>query len=335
MHPLSCTMTKISRLWPRRTFALACGSVLLAAGRGSLAQAFPSRVIKLISPSPPGGGTDAMARLVSTRLTEGAKWNVIVENLPGAGNNIGLRAGAKAPPDGHTLVMGETSNLAVNPYLFKKLDFNPLTEVVPVALIGSGPLVLVVRPGSRFDSVASVVEAARKGDVFYASSGNGTVGHLVAESLRVAAGLRLQHVPYKGGGPAMADLLGGQVDIYFASLTSALPHIAAGKLRALAVTSERRHDALPDVGTLAEKGYPALAYSVFYGVVAPAGTPEDVLASLNGQINSVLGTKEARAAIAQQGVVPQLVSRAQFAAFLTAERAKWAAVVKATGATVD
>lgn len=319
----------------RRTFALLCAAVLGSLASHSLAQVFPARVIKLISPSPPGGGTDAMARLVSTRLTEAAKWRVVVENIPGAGNNIGLRAGAKAAPDGYTLVMGETSNLAVNPFLFKKLDFDPLTEVAPVALIGSGPLVLVVRTGGRFDSLASIIEAGKKGDVFYASSGNGTVGHLVAESLRVTAGLRLQHVPYKGAGPAMTDVLGGQVDIYFASLTSALPHIAAGKLKALAVTSEKRHAALPGIGTLAERGFPSLTYSVFYGVVAPAGTPENVLAVLNQEINAVLGTPDVHAAMGQQGIVPQLVPRAQFASFLAAERAKWATVVKAIGATVD
>lgn len=328
-------MTTRPRPLSRRTFTLLCASVLGSLASHSLAQAFPARVIKLISPSPPGGGTDAMARLVSTRMTEAAKWKVVVENMPGAGNNIGLRAGAKAAPDGHTLVMGETSNLAVNPFLFKKLDFNPLTELAPVALIGSGPLVLVVRTGSRFESLASIIEAGKKGDVFYASSGNGTVGHLVGESLRVTAGLRLRHVPYKGAGPAMTDVLGGQVDIYFASLTSALPHMAAGKLKALAVTSEKRHAALPGIGTLAEMGFPSLTYSVFYGVVAPAGTPEDVLAVLNKEINAVLGTPEVHAAMAQQGIVPKLVPRAQFASFLAAERAKWATVVKATGATVD
>ena len=328
-------MTTPFRPLSRRAFTLLSAAVLGSLAVPSFAQVFPTRVIKMISPSPPGGGTDAMARLVSTRLSEGPKWKVVVENLPGAGNNIGLRAGAKAAPDGHTLVMGETSNLAVNPFLFKKLDFNPITELAPVALIGSGPLVLVVRTGGRFDSLSSIVEAGKKGDIFYASSGNGTVGHLVAESLRVTAGLRLQHVPYKGAGPAMTDVLGGQVDIYFASLTAALPHISAGKLKPLAVTSDKRHAALPGVGTLGEMGYPNLTYSVFYGVVAPAGTPEEVLAVLNKEINAVLGTQDVHTAMGQQGIVPQLGTRAQFASFLAADRAKWAAVVKATGATVD
>ncbi len=299
------------------------------------ADSFPSRHIRMISPSPPGGGTDAMSRLVAARLTEAAKWRLVVENMPGAGNNIGLRAGARAAPDGYTLVMGETSNLAVNPFLFKKLDFSAVDDLVPVALMGTGPLVLVVRTESRFDSVAAVLEAGKKNELFYASSGNGTVGHLVAESLRNTAGIKLQHVPYKGAGQAMADLLGGQVDLYFASLTAALPQIAAGKLRPLAVTSEKRHNALPNVATFGEKGFPGLSYTVFYGVVAPAGIPEAVLNLLNKEINSALDTDEVRAVFAKQGITPQLISRGQFASFLAAERAKWAAVVKTTGATVD
>lgn len=276
-----------------------------------------------------------MSRLVASRLTETAKWQVFVENVPGAGNNIGLRAGARAAPDGYTLVMGETSNLAVNPYLYKSLDFSAVDDLVPVALMGSGPLVLVVRTGSRFDSLASIIQAGKKSDLFYASSGSGTVGHLVAESLRDATGIKLQHIPYKGAGPAMNDLLGGQVDLYFASLTASLPQIAAGKIRPLAVSSEKRHVALPQVATLAELGFPSLTYTAFYGVVAPARTPEGVLDLLNKQINNALDTDEVRAVFAKQGITPQLISRTQFASFLAAERAKWSAVVKKTGATVD
>ncbi len=319
----------------RRAFAVMCSFAIASLAGPGFADTFPSRPIRLIAPSPPGGGTDALSRLVAARLTDATKWSVFVENMPGAGNNIGLRAAAKATPDGYTLAMGETSNLAVNQFLFKKLDFSPSSETVPVALIGSIPLVLVVRTESRFDSLASIIEAGKKGDLFYATSGYGTVGHLISESLRTTAGLRLQHVPYKGAGPAMTDLLGGQVDLYFASLTAALPSIAAGKLKALAVTSEKRHDSLPNVGTLGEKGFPALTYSVFLGVVAPTGTPEAVLNLLNKEINSSMGTSAGREALVQRGVVPELVSRSQFASFLAAERAKWASVVKATGATVD
>lgn len=319
----------------RRIFSVLCAIALASLAGQGMADNYPSKAIRVISPSPPGGGTDAMSRLVASRLTETAKWQVFVENVPGAGNNIGLRAGAKAAPDGHTLVMGETSNLAVNPYLYKNLDFSAVDDLVPVALMGSGPLVLVVRTESRFDSLASVIQAGKKSDLFYASSGSGTVGHLVAESLRDATGVKLQHIPYKGAGPAMNDLLGGQVDLYFASLTAALPHIAAGKLRPLAVSSEKRHGALPKVSTLAELGFPGLTYTAFYGVVAPARTPAGVLDLLNKQINNALDTDEVRAVFAKQGITPQLISRTQFASFLAAERAKWSAVVKKTGATVD
>lgn len=319
----------------KNAFALIGALALSCLADPSLADTFPSKPIRMIAPAPPGGGTDAMARLVATRLTEAAKWSVFVENLPGAGGNIGLQTAARATPDGYTLAMGETNNLTVNQFLFKSLPYNPSQDIVPVALIGSMPLVLVVRSESRFDSLASIVEAGRKGDLFYASSGYGTVGHLVAESLRTTANLGLKHVPYKGAGPAMTDLLGGQVDLYFASLTVALPHIAAGKLKALAVTSEKRHAALPNVATLSEQGYPALSYTVFLGVVAPAGTPEAMLNSLNKEINDAMNSSAAREALAKAGMAPQLVTRAQFAAFLATERTKWAAVVKATGATVD
>lgn len=319
----------------RRIFSVLCAIALASLAGQGMADNYPTKAIRVISPSPPGGGTDAMSRLVASRLTETAKWQVFVENLPGAGNNIGLRAGAKAAPDGHTLVMGETSNLAVNPYLYKNLDFSAVNDLVPVALMGTGPLVLVVRTESRFDSLASIIQAGKKSDLFYASSGSGTVGHLVAESLRDATGVKLQHIPYKGAGPAMNDLLGGQVDLYFASLTASLPHIAAGKLRPLAVSSDKRYGALPQVATLAELGFPGLTYTAFYGVVAPARTPEGVLDLLNKQINSSLDTDEVRAVFARQGITPQLISRTQFASFLAAERDKWSAVVKKTGAVVD
>lgn len=332
MHYLPLTYPRTSMKTPRSMFVV----LALAALAGqSFADTFPSKPIRMIAPAPPGGGTDAMARLVATRLTEGAKWTVFVENLPGAGNNIGLRAAAKSAPDGYTLAMGETNNLTVNQYLFKNLTYSPSQDLAPVALIGSMPLVLVVRTDSRFNSLASIVEAGRKGDLFYASSGYGTVGHLVSESLRTTANLGLKHVPYKGAGPAMTDLLGGQVDLYFASLTVALPHIAAGKLKPLAVTSEKRHPALPEVATLSEQGFPALSSTVFLGVVAPAGTPEAVLDTLNKEVNESMNTAAAREALAKTGMVPQLITRAQFATFLAAERAKWSAVVKATGATVD
>lgn len=299
------------------------------------AQTFPTRPIHLVAPSPPGGGTDAVSRLVAQKLGDTAKWTVVVDTMPGAGNNIGLRFGAKAPPDGYTLVMGETSNLAVNQFLYKNLGFDPSKDLAPVALIGSGPLVLVVLTDSPYGDFGAVVAAAKKKQLSYASSGNGTVGHLVAESVRAASGGDMLHVPYKGAGPAMTDLLGGQVDLYYASLTAALPMIKGGKLRPLAVTSGKRLDVLPGVPTLIESGFPGFAYSVFYGVVAPAGTPPAVVELLNRQINKSLDSEETRNSLVERGIFPQPGTQGDFAKFLDGERKKWGPIVKASGASAD
>jgi tripartite-type tricarboxylate transporter receptor subunit TctC len=295
----------------------------------------PQRPIRLIAPSPPGGGTDTVSRVVAAKLEQIAKWQVIVETRPGAGNNIGMDAGAKSAPDGYTLVMGETSNLAVNQFLYKKLSFDPVNDLAPVALVGTGALVLVVRPDSPYGSLRTLMAAAKTKQISYASSGNGTVGHLVAESVRAATGADLLHVPYKGAGPAMTDLLGGQVDMYFASLTSALPLVQAGKLRALAVTSGSRLSALPGVPTLGEAGMPGGEYYVFYGVVAPAKTHGNIVAALNRKINEALESPDVRSSLHDKGIEVQPGTAAQFSAFLESERRKWAPVIRASGASVD
>lgn len=306
--------------------------------RAALAQpaaAYPDKPIRLISPSPPGGGTDSVSRLIASKLTETQHWPFVVENRPGAGNNIGLELGAKSPPDGYTVVMGETSNLAVNQFLFKKLSFDPAGDLAPVALIGTGTLVLVVRSESAIKTYADVLAAARAKPLSYASSGNGTVGHLTAASFAASNGIQLLHVPYKGAGPAMTDLLGGQVDVYFASLTSALPMIQSGKLRAIAVTSGSRHTSLPAVPTLIEHGLKGGEYYVFYGLVAPAKTPAAVIATLNQAVNKLLRAKDIQDALAERGVDSRPLTPAEFGGFLNAERTKWGAIVKASGATAD
>jgi tripartite-type tricarboxylate transporter receptor subunit TctC len=295
----------------------------------------PQRPIRLIAPSPPGGGTDTVSRVIAAKLEQMAKWQIVVETKPGAGNNIGMDAGAKSAPDGYTLVMGETSNLAVNQFLYKKLSFDPAKDLTPVALIGTGALVLVVPAASDYDSLQSLLAAAQGKQISYASSGNGTVGHLVAESLRVANSAELLHVPYKGAGPAMTDLLGGQVDMYFASLTSALPLIKAGKLRALAVTSGSRLPVLPNVPTLAESGMPGSEYYVFYGVVVPSRTPMNIVTTLNREINAALDTPDVRSNLHEKGIEVQPSTPGQFAAFLESERRKWAPIIRASGASVD
>lgn len=328
-------LSRLSRL--SRLFGLVGMLGLALAARSAVAADpwVPDRVIHLVSPSPPGGGTDAVARLLATKLGELARWQVVVDTKPGAGNNIGLEFGARSAPDGYTAVLGETSNLAVNQFLYKKLGFDPVKDLTPVALVGTGVSVLVVNAGSPYRSLDALLAAAKTKELTYASSGNGTVGHLVAENLRVTKGVSLLHVPYKGGGPAMADMLGGQVDFYISSLVSAVPLIRDHKLRALAVTSGARDPLLPEVPTFVESGYPGFEYYTLYGVVVPARTPEHIVSTMNQEINRVLEAPGVKANLAARGIYTRPGTPADFATFLTQERGKWGALVKASGATAE
>jgi tripartite-type tricarboxylate transporter receptor subunit TctC len=315
--------------------AVVAAAVLVSGSSTAHAQAWPDKPIRFIVPSPPGGGTDSLTRLIANKLGETQKWHMVVDNRPGAGGNLGLDIAAKAAPDGYTLVMGESSNLAINPYLYKKLPFDPAKDVAPVALVGTVPLVLVVAANAPFDSLKALVEAAKKKQLTFASSGNGTVGHLVGETWKRAVGSDMVHVPYKGAGPVMIDLVGGQVDLHFASLPAALPLIESGKLRALATTSAQRLPSLPNVPTLIEAGYPGFDYYVFYGVMVPAGTPDAIVTRLNAEIDRTIDAPDTRKTLAERGVDVRVGTPRQFDAFLATERAKWERAVKESGATVD
>lgn len=299
------------------------------------AQAFPSKPIRFIVPSPPGGGTDSLTRLLAARLGESLSWQWLIDNRAGAGGNIGLDAAAKAAPDGYTIVMGESSNLTINPYLYPQLPFDPVRDLAPIALVGTVPLVLVVSAGRPFETLAALTAAARDKPLLFASSGNGTVGHLTGEIWKRSAGVAMTHVPYKGAGPVITDLIGGQVDFHFASLLAAAPHLKSGKLRALAVSAAQRSPLLPDVPTLAELGQRDMEHHVLYGVLAPAGTPAPVVAQLNAEIQRALQGEALRTSLANLGVEPRGGTPAQFAAFLERERTKWARAVKESGAKVD
>ena len=314
---------------------LVASLALFAAAQQATAQTYPAQPIRLIVPSPPGGGTDAMSRVITSKITETTRWNFVVDNKPGGGNNIGMELGAQAKPDGYTLIMGETSNLAVNPFLYKSLRFDPAKDHVPVALVASGPVVLVVSPDSPYSNLAALVEGARRKQLAYASTGSGTVGHLVSESVRMESGANFLHVPYKGAGPAMVDMLAGRVDFYFASLTAAVPQIKAGKLRGLAVTSARRHPVLENVPTLIESGYEGAEFLVFYGLVAPTGVPQNIIQAVNAQVNKALQAPDVLANLAERGVDARPMSPQQFGDFLSAERRKWSQVVTKSGASVD
>lgn len=301
----------------------------------AVAQEYPAKPIKLIVPFPPGGGTDISARTLVNKLSEGGKWTFVVENKPGAGGNLGIEQAVRSPADGYTLVIGQTSNLAINPTLYAKLPYDPLKDLAPVALVVSAPVVLVVAADSPYRSLADLLAAAKKGTITYASPGNGTVSHLAGELLQRSAGVKLVHVPYKGAAQALTDTLGGQVQSFMSSVPSALAHVKSGRLRALAVTSSRRSPELPSVPTVAESGYPGFEANTWYGLLAPAGTPAPIVARLNAEVNRALAAKEVRERLASEGGETLGGSPAQFAAFLASEHAKWGRVVRESGAKVD
>lgn len=298
---------------------------------------YPAKPIRFIVPFPPGGGTDTNSRALTQRIAMNTGWSFVVENKPGAGGNIGAEQAAKAAPDGYTLVMGQTSNLAINPFLYAKPPFDAQKDFAPVALVSAVPLVIVAGARSPYRSMDDVVRAAKaKPDsVTFASPGNGTVGHLAGELIARTAGVKLVHVPYKGAGPALTDLIGGQVDLYLSTPQAAVGQIKAGTVHALAVTSPLRVAALPQVATLAEQKLAAAEVSSWYGVLAPAGTPEPIVARLNAEVNKALAAPEVRESLAGEGGSVLGGTPARFAAFLKDEQARWSKVVKDSGAKAD
>src|SRR6187551_4065452 len=323
----------------RRTLiaALAATPVALAT-RTALAQAaYPSQPIRIVVPFPTGGATDIMARAAAQRLTEAWKAQVVVDNRPGAGGNIGSELVAKAPNDGYTLEMGTVGTHAINASLYAKMPYDHVKDFVPVVLVAAVPNVLVVTPSLPVNSVQELIAyiKANPGKVNFASSGNGTSIHLSGELFKVLTGVQITHVPYKGSAPALTDLLGGQVQMMFDNLPPSLPQIKAGKLRALAVTSSTRAPALPDVPTVAEAGLPGFEASSWFGVLAPAGTPPAIVAKLNAEIAKWLTTPEAKEKLANVGANIASGTPEDFARHIQAETAKWAKVVKESGAKVD
>jgi tripartite-type tricarboxylate transporter receptor subunit TctC len=331
-------MTSFSR---RALLALACATAiggLLGPEDVAHAQAsYPTKPVRLIVPFPPGGGTDILARVIGAKLTEALGQPVVVENKPGAGGNIGVDVVAKSPPDGYTMVIGQTSNLAVNPTLYPDLPYDPQKDLAPISLVADAPLVLVVPANSPFKTLGDVINAAKgkPEDVTFASPGNGTVSHLSGELLQKAANVKFQHIPYKGASQALTDLMGGQVQTYMSSIPTALAQIKGGKLRALAVTSTKRVPDLPDVPTVAESGFPGFESSTWFGFLVKAGTPEPIVKRLNTDLVKVLQMPEVREKIAAEGATVLSGTPEQFTAFLKDEIVKWGKVVKESGAKVE
>ncbi|MBV7484592.1 tripartite tricarboxylate transporter substrate binding protein [Bordetella sp. BOR01] len=270
-----------------------------AAGAADLGNA----PITFISPFPPGGGTDTLTRMMATAIGQDTGWNIVVENKPGAGGNLALDATARARPDGHTLVMAQTDNIVLNPWLYNKLSYDTFKDFTPVGLVASSPSVFVVLPDSSFKTLDDVVRAAqaKPGQVSLGIPGIGGSGDLIGHLWRKAAGMELMHVPYRGWSQAFPDLMSGRIDLYTGSVASLLPQIRSGKVRALAVVAEERSPALPDVPTFVESGFKTINQTIWWGLMAPGQTPDDVIATLNSAVNQALEKPELVQKLQQAG----------------------------------
>ncbi len=299
--------------------------------------AYPAKPIRYVVPYPPGGPLDIVARIVGQKLAARFGQPVLVDNRPGAGGNIGADLVAKARPDGYTIVMGAVATHAINPHLYRKMPYDPVRDFTPITLITQVPNVLVVHPTLPVKSVQDLISLAkaRPGALNFGSGSTGSAGHLAGELFKVMAGVDMVHVPYKGAAPAVADLLSGQIQLMFDNLASATPNVKAGRLRAIAVTTERRSPHLPELPTISESGLRGFDVSTWFGVFAPAGIGQDVLTRLHSELIGVLQLPDVRAQLANLGAEPAAMSPQQFAAFVRRELAKYEKVVKASGAKAD
>jgi tripartite-type tricarboxylate transporter receptor subunit TctC len=316
------------------TVAMAMASATtLAPAQG----AFPSHPVTLVVPFPPGGGTDTGARIVAERL--GRTWGqtVIVENKGGAAGIIGADAVAKAKPDGYTILMGNIGTQAINPSLYKKLPYDPNTAFAPIALVAELPLAMMVNPDVPVKTANEFIALARSepGKLSYSSSGAGGAPHLAAEMFKEATGTAILHVPYRGGGPAVADLLAGHVELSFMTVLEASGHIKAGKLRALAVTGDKRVAALPDVPTLSEAAVPGFNSISWIGLLAPAATPKDIVEKISAAVREVLATPEVKNKLLELGAIPAGNTPAQFQALIEKDRVRYAKIIKDKGITAE
>ncbi|MES2227948.1 MAG: tripartite tricarboxylate transporter substrate binding protein [Pseudomonadota bacterium] len=314
-----------------------CSLMLAAAFPADAAEPYPNKPIRLIVPYAAGGGTDVMARAFAQRLASALSVQIVVENRTGAGGNIAASAVAKAAPDGYTLFFGAAGPLAVNPALYDKLPFDPVKDFAPIGLVGSMALFLTVPASMPVKSVKDLVALAKAkpGQLNYASAGIGGTTHLAMEVLKTETGANLTHVPYKGTAAGVADMLGGNIQVIFDAWTSTSPHVESGKLKYLAVSTSARSTLAPQVPTMAESGFPGFNVFVWYGILAPAGTPSEVVDKLGRETLKVMTQPELKEAFARLGMEPMSGGPEPFAAFIRSETVKWAKIVRDAGAKAE
>ncbi|MEA3156920.1 MAG: hypothetical protein QOK44_4509 [Betaproteobacteria bacterium] len=311
--------------------AIALASFCSAASAAD-SEAYPNRPIRMIVGFAPGGGTDTTARALTPKLSERLGQQVIVDNRPGAAGNIATDITTKAPADGYTILMGTIAALSINPTLYGNLPFDPLKDLAPVSQAVDATNILVVHPSVAAKSVKELIALAKTKPLNAGSSGVGGAGHLALELFNVSAGTKITHVPYKGGAPAMTDLLGGQINLVFATAASAVPHIQSGKIRALAVTTTKRSQLVPDLPTVAEAGLPGFEANNWYGLVVPAKTPRPIIDRLHKEFVAVLNMPDIKDVLFKQGLDAAPSTPDKFGAYIKSETAKWAKVIKASGA---
>jgi tripartite-type tricarboxylate transporter receptor subunit TctC len=314
--------------------------LFLVASYGTVALAqspYPDKPVKIIVPFPPGGATDVVGRALAVRLSQLWKQQVLVENKPGAGGNIGADLVAKAPADGYTLLLASPAEITINPYLYPQMPFDPSRDFIPVARVASSPLVLVVNSKSTVKNMAELLQMIKTqgSKVNYASSGSGGPQHLAGELFQLMAGVSMTHIPYKGGAPAITDLLGGQVDLFFAGIPPALPHIIAGKLRPLAVTTLKRSPLLPQVPTVSESGFPGFNIENWQGIFVPRGTNNQIVDKIAADIGVIAAEKNFYDLLSAQGAIPAPLMPKEFAVFVNAESQKYSKLIKDSGAKPD
>jgi len=319
-----------------RRFALAFTATLTLSG-AAFAQAYPSKPVTMIVPFPAGGTTDIVARLTAQKLSEAWGQPVVVDNRAGAGGNIGSAMVAKAAPDGYTILMGTVGTHAINASLYEKMPYDVVKDFAPITNVAAVPNMLVINPALPVNSVKELIEYGKKnpGKLNMASSGNGTSIHLAGELFKVMTGVQMEHIPYKGSAPALTDMMGGQVQVMFDNMPSAINHVKAGKLKALAVTTATRSSAMPDLPTVAEAGVPGFEAASWFGLLAPAGTPKEIVAKIQADVVKAMKTTDLTEKMAQQGAVAVGNTPDEFSAYIKVELAKWEKVVKASGAKAD